>query len=266
MQTPSKTDLPGFTLIELLVVVAIIVILASLLLPALTRAKKASHIAGCTSNLKQTGIAIQVYTVENQDDMPLISERYWGAPPKRGLVGGGHGYTMHGLLLAYTQIPIDAFRCPADKRDYEIEEKNFYNIGPSIAWQEILFDYAANAVGHAMVDRRLPWSVPPTSPNPGGDLRQSSIPNPAKILLVWDGHIPIWTIAGGWNQLKNSWAALTVIEPSSYEYDSTYRHSFEVEGGRDATRGPNAVHADGHVEQRITFQNRSDDDFNLPGN
>ncbi len=265
MKTHSKSCGAGFTLIELLVVVAIIAILASLLLPALTRAKKASHIASCTSNLKQMGIAIQVYTVDNQDDMPLISERYWGAPPQRGLVAGGHGFTMYGLLLTQAHIPIDAFRCPADKRDYELEEKNFYNIGPGIHWREILFDYSANAVGHAMSNRRLPWSIPPTSPNPGGDLKQSSIANPSKILLVWDGHIPIWTIGGGWNQLKNSWAALEIVEPASYAYDTTYRHSYEVPGGRDATRGPNAMHADGHVEQRITLQNRSDDDFNLPG-
>ena len=116
-----------------------------------------------------------------------------------------------------------------------------------------------------MGNRRLPWSVPPTSPNPGGNLKQSAIPNPAQILLVWDGHIPIWTIGGGWNQLKDSWAALTLIVESSYAYDTTYRHSYEIEGGRDATRGPNAVHADGHVEQRIKLSGRSDDHFNLPG-
>ncbi len=70
MQGEGAVRRRGFTLLELLTVIAVITILAGLLLPALTRARNQARAIVCLNNLKQWGLATQLYATDHDDYLP----------------------------------------------------------------------------------------------------------------------------------------------------------------------------------------------------
>jgi prepilin-type N-terminal cleavage/methylation domain-containing protein/prepilin-type processing-associated H-X9-DG protein len=122
-----KFRVGAFTLIELLVVIAIIAILAAMLLPALAAAKKKAQRVQCINNLKQLGLAINMYGTDNSDSLPYpnwetsgpqVSAPGWlykpngSVPPSISSINPIITY-QGGLLWIYINN-ISVYFCPVD--------------------------------------------------------------------------------------------------------------------------------------------------------
>lgn len=127
----------GFTLMELLVVVVILGVVSALLMPALGRAKESARATVCLGNLRQLGLALQMYADANDRRLPIMRDVASGdvnegaaetgvrpedppVPARVEVVLGGE--------LGGTQV----LRCPSDRGGW------YERTGSSYSWNSLL--------------------------------------------------------------------------------------------------------------------------------
>ena len=190
-----ETGRGAFTLIELLVVIAIIAILASLVLPPLSRAKARGQGTYCLNNLRQFGLALQLYAGDHEDALPynmgpegirktVAARQYlnWVNDVMSWELDSDN--TNSALLSAgglgpYFAGATGVFRCPSDHVVSEIQRQ--------AGWSERVRSVSLNAMlGHA--GEFLEGTINTNNPDYKQFFQLSEVPEPSQIFAFVEEH------------------------------------------------------------------------------
>jgi prepilin-type N-terminal cleavage/methylation domain-containing protein/prepilin-type processing-associated H-X9-DG protein len=208
----------AFTLIELLVVIAIIAVLASMILPALAKAKEAGKRTLCTSNLRQIHLGFTLYTQDYRDSLPNTGDPYlwmgrrWRWPVQPYLPFAGNKTDTNNPNVSTNFTP-GTLICPSD-----IASKTNYD-GTSYGYSATAYfsDDSINSMTLA--------NTYSANPNPCASRKLSDVRSPSRksIVAEWlSAHTPDKVGWWDWRGSRNyafadghvSYAAAKKIAPA----------------------------------------------------